>query len=818
MAGSNDIEIRIRVRDQGATAAVNQIGNNARRGARGLDDMANGLFKFGFAIPNILGAAAALQQLAGAAALIPGAIGMGAAISGTLGLALGGVSEALSATSGAAGSAGAAVQDMSRQFRDANRRIEDAQRGVEDANRRLEDAHRGVAEALRRVEDAQRGVADANRAYARAQRDEEAALARIDDARRDAIRTLEDLAEAQDDSVRNVQGAELALKRALADQQKVMKDSKATYLDREEAAFRVKEAEDKLSDSQRESSDATEELADAQAKGVDGSDQVVAAQQAAADAHERTADAARGVEDAQRSVADAELGVADAKRDVADAERGVADAHLAVADAMQDLDDLYAQQAEGAKGAAGGVDAYAAALAKLSPEARQFVQAIVAMRDEWEAMQRSVQDEFFDGLSEKITALGGTYIPLLTTGLGGVAAALNGIAAYALDELLDPEVVKAVNVVLANTALFLDGARTSLGDFLAGFIQLAAIGSEYLAPIGEWLSQIAAQFRSWVETDPEGVRLFIEEALQGLSDLWAIGENVVGIISAIGEGLAGGSENGTTFLEMLRGLTEQILLFVSSDVGQFMLATLGTLVGWLIMASPVILTLIGMLKLAAIAQLALNLAMMMNPIGLVILAVGALVAAFIWAWNNIEGFREFWIMVWDAIVGAFNWAKDGIVAGWQWLVDSVTGAADWISQKLSGMWDGVKEGAKAAVNGAIWVLNGLITGVNWVIRGLNAVNPFGQIGEVGYISYLAKGGNAGGLAMVGENGPELVDLPTGSRVRTAGDTQRELGRSGGGGGGPTVLELHFSGNTDSAMATAIMKLQRTGQLQLRVAR
>lgn len=54
-------------------------------------------------------------------------------------------------------------------------------------------------------------------------------------------------------------------------------------------------------------------------------------------------------------------------------------------------------------------------------------------------------------------------------------------------------------------------------------------------------------------------------------------------------------------------------------------------------------------KAAAAAQAALNVVMNANPIGLVILAITALVTAFMVLWNNCEGFREFWINLWEKI-------------------------------------------------------------------------------------------------------------------------------------------------------------------------
>lgn len=66
-------------------------------------------------------------------------------------------------------------------------------------------------------------------------------------------------------------------------------------------------------------------------------------------------------------------------------------------------------------------------------------------------------------------------------------------------------------------------------------------------------------------------------------------------------------------------------------------------------------------KLAAAGQWLLNIAMNANPIGLIITGIALLVGAFILLWNNCEGFRNFWIGLWDGIVKYFNIAKDWII-------------------------------------------------------------------------------------------------------------------------------------------------------------
>ena len=41
--------------------------------------------------------------------------------------------------------------------------------------------------------------------------------------------------------------------------------------------------------------------------------------------------------------------------------------------------------------------------------------------------------------------------------------------------------------------------------------------------------------------------------------------------------------------------------------------------------------------------------MMANPIAIVIAAIAALVAAFVYLWNTNEEFRQFWIRLWNEI-------------------------------------------------------------------------------------------------------------------------------------------------------------------------
>lgn len=77
-----------------------------------------------------------------------------------------------------------------------------------------------------------------------------------------------------------------------------------------------------------------------------------------------------------------------------------------------------------------------------------------------------------------------------------------------------------------------------------------------------------------------------------------------------------------------------------------------------------------------------------GPITLVIVAIGALVAAFVYLWNTSDGFREFWINLWDGIKETTGQVIDGIVnfftvtipEAFQSFVDAAQNLADQVVQ------------------------------------------------------------------------------------------------------------------------------------------
>ena len=246
--------------------------------------------------------------------------------------------------------------------------------------------------------------------------------------------------------------------------------------------------------------------------------------------------------------------------------------------------------------------------------------------------------------------------------------------------------------------------------------------------------------------------------------------------------------------------------------------------------------------LATAAQTLLNISLTANPIGLVILAIAALVAGIIIAVKNWDAITaavdKFGGMLKDTLMGVLDWVsqywpeiatllsgpflpivllatdafgiRSALVGAVGALMDETVGFFEALPGRLLGLvgtltdaaaalGNAIRDGITGGIKGTIGVIGDLGAKLLEVLKALintaiDAVNDaipndigfsvLGQRIEVDLpdnpIPHLASGvrGFGGGLALVGEQGPELVALPRGSDVFTAGETRRMAGGGG----------------------------------------
>lgn len=156
-----------------------------------------------------------------------------------------------------------------------------------------------------------------------------------------------------------------------------------------------------------------------------------------------------------------------------------------------------------------------------------------------------------------------------------------------------------------------------------------------------------------------------------------------------------------------------------------------------------------------------------------------------WVTDNWNRAVDILRTLWNAVSSAAASVKDTVVSNFRAMVDFVAELPRRIANAVSGLWDGITSGLKTAINWVIDMLNSAIGALNRLIDGANNV-PGVDIPNIPEIPKLATGGRLieSGLAMVGERGPELLNLPAGAEVIPL--DRAYPGGFGGDGGAPNI--------------------------------
>lgn len=180
-----------------------------------------------------------------------------------------------------------------------------------------------------------------------------------------------------------------------------------------------------------------------------------------------------------------------------------------------------------------------------------------------------------------------------------------------------------------------------------------------------------------------------------------------------------------------------------------------------------------------------------------------------WLWHTIIE------PVFKGIVGVITWAVEFVHGKFDLIMSKVHEVGDTFSKVfhavsgyISDAFAGVTGIVKGAINNIVGLINSAINFVNHNF--IDAANklPGVNFPHIPSLPYLAKGGNVvqGGLAVVGDAGPEIVHLPTGASV-TPLNSQGNTGATG-----PSSASMKITGSVDSAFATLFKQLVRNSAI------
>ena len=269
--------------------------------------------------------------------------------------------------------------------------------------------------------------------------------------------------------------------------------------------------------------------------------------------------------------------------------------------------------------------------------------------------------------------------------LGDLNTAMDGMTAAEkqniISTIFNKTDIAAVNALLSNTGGTWDALQQSIIDSGGAAQQMADTQLDNL----------------------QGQITILKSALEGLAI--SIGELILPYIKQIVTGIQG-------FVDWLNSLDEGVkkvivtVGLVAAAVGPVLIV-----VGKVISSVGTIMTTIP--KLVSLVQTiggglqALWGVLMANPIILIIAAIAALVAGFIYLWNTNEEFRQFWIDLWEALKNA------------------VTVAVEAIGSFLTTAWDTIKTTAETVWNAISTFFTTLWTGIQTVFTTvITAISTF----------------------------------------------------------------------------------------------
>lgn len=178
-------------------------------------------------------------------------------------------------------------------------------------------------------------------------------------------------------------------------------------------------------------------------------------------------------------------------------------------------------------------------------------------------------------------------------------------------------------------------------------------------------------------------------------------------------------------------------------------------VGPLLLSIGKVVTLVGkvmnVIKILKPAIAALNAVMSANPIGLIITAIGLLVAAFVYLWNHCEGFRNFFIDMWEGLKNVVKTVVDWIKENWKTMLlflinplagifkycyDHFEGFRDFVDNIVQSvkaffvdLWENIKSTLSSLVDALVvffteTIPNALQSAIDWVKNFANEIAKF----------------------------------------------------------------------------------------------
>lgn len=323
------------------------------------------------------------------------------------------------------------------------------------------------------------------------------------------------------------------------------------------------------------------------------------------------------------------------------------------------------------------------------------------------------------------------------------------------------QVAQAFNMTADDMGEALRDGSLSMDDFINKIMELNTTGVGEFASFEEQARSSTGGIQTSITNLKTGVTRGIGNMIQSINK--SLEANNLPNISQIIQGV------GDIINKIFKAISDSITAIapvISKIIGwikenKTLVSTLAVVIGSFIATFKTIKAIIAIINSVKDSFAALNATVAANHISLAIAAIAALVLGFIYLWNNCEGFRNFWIGLWNGIVDFCKTAIDTIVNFFtQTIPDFISKVVGWVKglatkiadiftslpgklvnigkNLVKGLWNGIN-------NAKDWVLGKIKGFGNAILKGIKGIfgihspsTEFAWIGKMNMLG-LTKG-------------------------------------------------------------------------------
>ncbi|WBB94178.1 hypothetical protein [Verrucosispora sp. WMMC514] len=553
-------------------------------------------------------------------------------------------------------------------------------------------------------------MADAERNLLRTQRDQLSLTRELTKAREAATRRLDDLHQNLAENALSQRQAQLDVADAKLALDKVIADPRASEAQREQARIAYERNVLQLNDLERRGRELAKDQVEQARAGVEGSKEVADARRRVADQDDRIRDAQRRVADARREQdKDAREGayrIAQAQKQVVAAQRAARESAVATgkvgAAAMTKLRD---------------------AMDDLSPAGQRFARFLHGLRDQVRRLRFAAQEGLLPGAQKAIENLL-PYLPAVERFVSDIATRMGDLAVRASEALESPFWKSFFGMIRDTAGPALEGMAVAAGNVITGIAGILQAFLPLNADMGSGLVDMTARFAEWGKSlsSNKGFQGFVQyvrdtgpTVLAFFRDLFRLVGKLLAGMAPGGAGLLGGI---TAAIGWLAGLSPQTLGRIGTTIASIAAATLAfniaakgaaiVTTAWNVAQKAIVVA----QKAWVGVQMLLNASLWAFPGTWIVLAVVALVAAMVIAYQKSDKFRAVVQAAWSGIQKAISWAWENVIkpvfAAFKWYITNIVGPwITWLWQKVvKPAFTGIRIGAEV-----MWAIVKVIFGL-----------------------------------------------------------------------------------------------------------